>query len=244
MKILPILAALALLGCTTAIAQEAPAGEAASLSPEKAAYVQRLVPGMGAGYAEGYKSRLLEFEGEKDTVDVVFLGDSLTNRGNWQALSDKLAIANRGIDGDTIAGLGIRLDQVEAMKPRALFLMIGVNDLSARWRPDVYRDYAALLDTLKEQLPGTQIYVQSLLPTRDDMRVIMDNQVMAMVNAKVQAMAEDRGMTYIDLFGSLLDPADNRLRREYTVDGLHLTQEGYAAWEKVVAPYLDQLAQS
>lgn len=241
MRILPVLAALLLMGGATVLAQEDTAREAPSLSPEKTSYVQRLTPAMGAGYAQGYESRLLEFEGEKQHMDVVFLGDSLTNRGDWQRLSGKLSIANRGIDGDTIAGLEVRLDQVAAMRPRALFLLIGVNDLSTRWRPDVYKDYAALLDDLKEQLPDTQIYVQSLLPTRDDMRVIMDNSVIVLVNNKIRAMAEERGMAYIDIFSGLLDPAENRLKREYTMDGLHLTPAGYAVWEQALAPYLGQL---
>lgn len=70
---------------------------------------------------------------------VVFAGDSLT--GNWksdqmQAAFPGLKIANRGIGGDVSRGLLFRLQEdVLALKPKALVLLIGTNDLSAHATP-------------------------------------------------------------------------------------------------------------
>ena len=176
--------------------------------------------------------------------DIIFLGDSLTFQGDWQSLSDKLTILNFGINGDRLSGLEVRLDQVVRLKPKVLFLLIGINDLTVRWRPDVYKSYEQFLQKLTTALPDTQIYIQSLLPVRDDVRTIMGNDVIQLVNQKIQSFAETYQLTYIDIFNPMLDPEDNRLCRTYQIDGLHLNQDGYAAWEQVLVPYIQALETS
>ena len=65
-----------------------------------------------------------------ETAPIVMLGDSLTEAGPWTDLTGCLQIANRGIGGDTTTKLRDRLDEVMALRPRAIFLMIGVNDIT------------------------------------------------------------------------------------------------------------------
>src|SRR5271165_596600 len=64
------------------------------------------------------------------SAPIVMLGDSLTEGGPWRELTGCLYLVNRGIGGDTSGGVLARLDEIIALKPRAVFLMIGVNDIS------------------------------------------------------------------------------------------------------------------
>ncbi len=59
---------------------------------------------------------------------IVFLGDSLSAQCEWRDLfGDRLMILNRGIGGDTSAGVLNRTLDVSRLRPRAVFLMIGTN---------------------------------------------------------------------------------------------------------------------
>lgn len=206
--------------------------------PDKAVYLERLAQTRGEGYAKGYAKMLKEYEPHGETADIVFFGDSLTYRGDWQPLSKTLKIANRGIDGDRIDGLEARLDQVVALKPKTLFLLVGINDLGERAPKEVCADYARLLDRIQQALPETRIYVQSLLPVRTDMRSLPDNRQLEQVNRSIRQMAEDRGMEYIDLFFSMLDRPSWQLAYDYQLDGLHLSKEGYAVWQERIRPLI------
>lgn len=204
--------------------------------PDKAFYLDQLAQTRGESYAQGYAQMLKEYEPRGETADLVFFGDSLTYRGDWQALSQTLKIANRGIDGDRIAGLEARLDQVVALRPRKLFLLVGINDLSERAPREVCADYAGLLDRLQQAMPETRIYVQSLLPVRTDIRTLPDNRLLEQVNRSIRQMAEERGLEYIDLFFPMLDQSSWQLAYDYQLDGLHLSKEGYAVWQERVLP--------
>src|SRR5208283_263374 len=62
---------------------------------------------------------------------VVFLGDSITQ--GWTALAKvfpDFKVVNRGIGGDTTRGILYRLNaDVLALKPAAVVLLIGINDI-------------------------------------------------------------------------------------------------------------------
>ena len=60
---------------------------------------------------------------------VVFLGDSITEHGNWNEWFPATPLVNRGISGDTTAGVLARLDTA-IDNPLAVFLLIGTNDLA------------------------------------------------------------------------------------------------------------------
>src|SRR5438105_5617872 len=65
-----------------------------------------------------------------EAASIVMLGDSLTEGAPWRELTGCADLVNRGIGGDTTSGVLARLDEVLKLKPRAIFLMIGVNDIS------------------------------------------------------------------------------------------------------------------
>lgn len=62
--------------------------------------------------------------------DIVFLGNSITDGGEFSELFGMENVLNRGIISDIIPGVMKRLDQVTDGHPKKIFLLIGINDVS------------------------------------------------------------------------------------------------------------------
>jgi len=71
-----------------------------------------------------------------DKSDIVFLGNSITHYGEWAEIFDNDNIKNRGISGDSAEGVYERLDPIVKGKPKKIFLLIGVNNLSRDFTVD------------------------------------------------------------------------------------------------------------
>ena len=87
------------------------------------------------GYAQKYSTfyyqRATLFEELPVTSkDIIFLGNSITNGGEWAELLNNKHVKNRGISGDVCMGVYDRLDAILKGKPAKIFLLIGINDVS------------------------------------------------------------------------------------------------------------------
>jgi lysophospholipase L1-like esterase len=184
---------------------------------------------------ELYASRIAKFEAEPVvTGRVIFLGNSITQGGDWAALTGDSTAINRGIGADLAFSLRKRLADVTRRRPSKLFILIGINDIS-KDIPDavIAAEYRALVDSVKAQSPETRIYVQSILPLNPTVRNFpqhYDKQARVVaVNRLLRAMARDTGVRYVDLWPLF---ADRRglLDARLTGDGLHLNRQGYERW--------------
>ncbi|HKM19400.1 MAG TPA: hypothetical protein VJY14_05000, partial [Aliarcobacter sp.] len=74
-----------------------------------------------------YKHKVSQFEMLKDrnNIEIMMLGDSITDEGEWSELWGKV-VQNRGISGDTTSGVLDRLYTVNK-NIKKVFIMIGVN---------------------------------------------------------------------------------------------------------------------
>lgn len=173
--------------------------------------------------------------------NIVMLGNSLTERGAWADILQDSLVLNRGIGGDCVAGMTARLGAIVAGKPRALFLMAGVNDLIfSKITPEaLLGQYERLLDAIRTASPRTTVFIQSLLPLDE----AQNEEYFAGKNARIEAFntllretARRRGLDYIDVWSRIV--CDEKMPAEYTVDGIHLNAAGYAVWSDVLRPYL------
>ncbi|MEY4892968.1 MAG: hypothetical protein RIQ34_1580 [Bacteroidota bacterium] len=117
-----------------------------------------------------YDQKLTLFRLLPDTKgEIVFLGNSITDIGEWSEIWQNPTVKNRGISGDITFGVLARLDEVLSSKPKKLFVMIGVNDI-ARNIPGavILSNYRRLIDRVQIESPRTQLIMQSVLPTNDD----------------------------------------------------------------------------
>jgi lysophospholipase L1-like esterase len=180
-------------------------------------------------------SRLAKFEAEPVIPGrVIFLGNSITQGGDWAKLTRDSTVVNRGIGADLTFGLRTRLDDVTRRKPSRLFVLIGINDIS-KDIPDavIAAEYRALVDSVRAQSPQTKIFVQSILPLNPSVKNFpqhYDKQARVVaVNQLLRQMARATHVTYIDLWPVFID-RQNHLDATLTGDGLHLNQLGYERW--------------
>lgn len=170
--------------------------------------------------------------------DVIFLGNSISDGGEWSELFANSRLKNRGISGDISAGVMHRIGEVAARKPEKVFLLIGTNDLARGIAPDsLLKNMFWLVTYLTEKSPATKLYVQSILPVNEAFRMFNGHnskgKIIKGVNAELQAKAQEYGYTYLDLHIPFSD-ATGRLSARYTNDGLHLNGDGYTLWKHLI----------
>ena len=62
--------------------------------------------------------------------EIIFLGNSITDIGEWAEIWNNIHVKNRGISSDNTFGVLARLDEVLSSRPAKIFIMIGINDIS------------------------------------------------------------------------------------------------------------------
>src|SRR5437867_2555197 len=106
---------------------------------------------------------------EQDRKAVVLLGDSITQGWgeDFSAWFPGLKIANRGISGDTSRGVLIRLkEDVLALRPPAVVLLIGTNDLEEKADPEtIAANLRLILAKLSQHNPKMPIVLCQVFPS-------------------------------------------------------------------------------
>ena len=176
--------------------------------------------------------------------DIVFLGNSITDGGEFNELFHVDNIKNRGIRSDVITGVEKRLEQVTSGHPKKIFLLIGINDVSHNHSvAELGRRYAALVKKIREQSPDTKLYLQSVMPINSKANryksLTGKENVIKGFNREIERIAGEEGAVYIDLWPALSDATGN-LKREFTNDGLHLTGSGYKAWTNAIRSFVEE----
>lgn len=161
-------------------------------------------------------------------TELVCLGDSITQKFEWQDALPQYEVKNRGIGSDTTLGALARLDSIALLKPQIISLMIGINDLAQNRTIDsIEHTYQTLLDNIYELMPDTTIIVTSVLPVTED-HTIRSEDILEL-NKRIQALCLERGIVYLDLFADFSDE-NGHLKQAYAMDSVHLSAQGYALW--------------
>jgi lysophospholipase L1-like esterase len=169
-----------------------------------------------------------------DTAAVVMLGDSITEAAPWDEITSCRSIANRGVGGDTTAGVLGRLEGVLKLRPRAVFLMIGVNDIALGVaREQTLANYRGILDRLNAA--NLQTSVAYVLPLARSHAKWRNNAAIASLNEGIGGLIAGRpGTSAVDL-RPLVRNDKGDLREDLSYDGLHLNAKGYAIWRDAIA---------
>ena len=199
-----------------------------------------LVPTIRPFVAAAARKRLRSFKAEEKTDGrVLFLGDSITQGGQWDELFPELSTVNRGINGDTTEDVRGRLDEA-LQQPVAVSLLIGTNDLHTNRRlkdlDGIASRVEAIVARIRASAPHAQIFINSVTP-----RTPLFAPRIRALNERYAAVAQRTGSTYVDLWPALADD-EGGLRKEFTADNLHLLPAGYAAWRDVLEPHLEPFA--
>jgi lysophospholipase L1-like esterase len=186
-----------------------------------------------------YEQKVTLFKLLPDTKnEIIFLGNSITDIGEWAEIWQNKNIKNRGISGDNTFGVLARLDEVTSSKPAKIFIMIGINDI-AKETPDsiIIGNYKKIIERIKSASPGTKIIVQSILPTNNDFTEFKRHQNkmehVFFVNTALENYCKKNGLVYVDLYAAFLDE-NKKLDKKYTNDGLHINGYGYMKWREIL----------
>ena len=188
---------------------------------------------------------------------IVFAGSSLMEQFPVYEflLDDKLPyiIYNRGIGGSVTAEYKQNLDVcIYELEPKAVFLNIGTNDLNepSCTPEELSRRYEQIVDDIQAHLPNVQLYMLAFYPVNPE---VADNPMMQEVfksrtnekisacNALLRSLAEKKGATWLDLNEDITDE-NGCLRKDITIEGMHMYANGYRLIWKKLLPVLKELA--
>lgn len=179
--------------------------------------------------------RLAQFKAEPlVTGQVIFLGNSITEMGNWRKVLKDSSVINRGIGGDITFGVLKRLEDITDRQPSKVFILLGINDIGKDIPiPVIVDNYLRILDIIHKKSPQTQIFVQSVLPINPTIMGFpqhYDKEAKILeLNELLKSHATEGHYTYVDLFPLFSDDTQ-RLLPKYTHEGLHLKPEAYPVW--------------
>lgn len=241
---LPIsfLCLLLALGCAGAAEQDAP-------TPYPDAKNEAAWPGTGPIRCFDWMVHNRAAFWKRRTADqgaIVFVGDSLT--GNWKpaeftAAFPGMKVANRGIGGDVTRGVLFRLEEdVLALKPAAMVLCIGSNDLSAHApTAGIMANISAIIDQARKPNPKLPIVLCTIAP-RDAPNAPTKPGAHKDINERITAYATGKpDLVLLDLYTVLSGPDGTMAPEDFAKDKIHLAGPGYAKWAAALQPILAKL---
>ena len=175
---------------------------------------------------------------EKDTGAVVFLGDSITQL--WEeglpAAFPGVKIANRGISGDTTRGVLIRLQEdVLALNPVSIVLLIGTNDLDEAATPEMIAGNVKLiLAAIKAHDPKTPVILCQVMPSSPSKNRPAE-KIKKVNELYLAAVKNDPQIIPLDTWRLFADANGDAPIGEFP-DLLHPNDVGYGKWAAALNP--------
>ena len=176
--------------------------------------------------------------------NYVFVGDYYIDKYNFDNL-DYYYVKSSNNDLTT----GKLLDDMKKMiydfNPSIVFIQVGSNDLKDnRSIEDITNDYKKIIDNIKDNRPYAKIVINSLLPINKDNDDFDSDRVndsysddVVKLNSELKKLADDKNIDYIDLYNVLSE--DNKLKDDYTDNGIDLNDDGYKKIEIEIKKYLE-----
>lgn len=187
---------------------------------------------------------------KKGNVDVIFLGDSITQgwkaagKSEWEKRFAPLNAVNMGIGGDRTQHVLWRLDHADFsnVKPKLVVLMIGTNNAGhdpTTTGEQIGEGIKAVVAKLREKLPETKILLLGVFP-----RGKPDNEMrgrLAKATEIASKTADDENVYFLDI-GSKFVNDDGTISKDIMPDLLHLSPRGYTIWADAIEPKVKELS--
>lgn len=170
---------------------------------------------------------------------IVFMGDSITQLWGLAAPADfGAARVNRGISGQTTPQMLLRFRQdVLSLKPRAVHILAGVNDIAGNTGPttleDVENNIASMVELAKAH--GVTVILATPLPAANftwSPKLKPGPHVIALADW-VRRYAAEQDLILADYY-PVLATADGALKPDLGPDGVHPNKAGYALMKPIL----------
>jgi lysophospholipase L1-like esterase len=186
------------------------------------------------------------------TIDVFFIGDSITRRwgaldypeflAHWNSSFHGWNAANFGWGGDRTENILWRLGngELKGVDPEVIVVQAGTNNVGGQpGSPDradaIAAGVEAIVASCREQAPGAVIVLTGIFPRSEP---AVDNEI-ARINRRLERYSREQGLRFIDINEQLGE--DGLLRPEMSGDGLHLSLAGYEAWAEALQPLFTEI---
>lgn len=192
--------------------------------------------------------------------ETLFTGSSLMEQFPINELAQdfdvKTIIYNRGIGGYTTDDMLAHMDeQVFGTEPSRIFINIGTNDIGSPTNTfeenlaHMLANYREILTQIKNKLPETEVFMMAYYPVNENaagedaaeylkyMFKNRTNENLITANAEVEKLAAEFGYHYINVNEGLCDET-GRLKKEFTIEGIHMYANGYCIVLENMRKYL------
>jgi lysophospholipase L1-like esterase len=170
-------------------------------------------------------------------INTVLIGDSMLERLKTTGTATQVArlpsTFNAGVGGDKIENVLYRLDQglttlLETRSVKVWVLVVGTNDLVKALKPAKIAKYRLLVQALLRIAPGSRVLSCAIFRRKDvgdDLVDASNGSLRGVVESLNAELGEDR-LFWLD--------APEDVTKERLVDNVHLDEEGYALWDRVM----------
>jgi beta-glucosidase len=213
--------------------------------------VSRFTPTNWMSRHEGFVA-----EAKKGGVDILFMGDSITDNWRhqgsnvWNKIYAPRHAANFGIGGDRTQHVLWRIEngELDGIKPKVTVLMIGTNNSNDDSPEDIATGIKRIIGGIRQRCPGTKILLLGVFPRsgpRKNSDGTMDDGIKRMevihaVNNIIAKFGNGSTIRYLDIGPKFLG-ADGKLHKDIMPDLLHPNEQGYQIWVDAMNPTLDEM---
>lgn len=199
---------------------------------------------------------------KKGNVDVLFLGDSITDAWGGEghpatAAGSKifakefepLKAANFGIGGDRTQHVLWRIQngELDGIQPKVVMLMIGTNNSNGNdnTAEEIADGVTGIILEIRKRSANTKVLLLAIFP-RHNKKTEEENKAQAdkinKVNDTIRKLDDGgRGVKFLDI-GDKFKSGDGTIPKEIMPDQLHLSAKGYQIWaDAVKGPISDLL---
>jgi len=175
---------------------------------------------------------------------VVFMGDSITEGWHLDQSFPGKPYINRGISGQTTPQMVLRFHQdVIALKPKAVIIMAGTNDIAGNTGPITIEETETNLASMAEMAMANHIRVVlcSVTPAFDYpwKPGLEPASKIVTLNAWLKRYAAENGHVFVDYHSAMKDSRDG-LPVTLSHDGVHPLPTGYVVMSPLAEAGIEQ----
>jgi len=149
-------------------------------------------------------------------------------------------ILNRGFGGSQISDLIENFDRVILKyHPKKIVIYSGDNDIQdGKSAEVVFGDFCTLYGMIKGKLPNTEIYYIAIKPSLSRWSKVLE---MKKANTMINEFLNTKpNAVFVDIFPPMIGLDGKPDKKWFIEDGLHLSDEGYQLWTKILAPFIKE----
>ncbi|OCA67946.1 hypothetical protein BBI01_20895 [Chryseobacterium artocarpi] len=188
-----------------------------------------------------YKDENTNILSSKKKVDIVFMGNSITE--GWVKSHPEFFSENnytgRGISGQTTSQMLLRFqNDVVALQPKLVIINAGINDIAQNtgiYDPDfTFNNIKAMADIAQKN--GIKVIITSVLPAAAFpwRKEITDApQKVDALNKRLKQYADNNKLIFVD-YNTAMRDSKGGMREGLSKDGIHPIPAGYAIMEPMI----------